>query len=204
MPKEVFIDFFDNKLDLYKYLIEDAIRIREDLVNQELNQPINNVVDHFNERLMILMNFDLEHPLYSGFLYNVFMENNHEELGNIMLDIKKKLLIEVKKILIIQQQEGTIRDDLDLDLIAYTLVQLQIGIYDFLTIKYKINFRDAILEDKPLKSIPASELMLTVKSFLNLVLTGLANKGKEERGLKNAEQEERKSQVEVWKALHKR
>jgi AcrR family transcriptional regulator len=201
IAKGSFYRFFESKLDLYKYLIEDAIRIREEIIRKELNQPLNDVIDLFNERLIILMNFDLEHPLYSGFLYNVLMEINHEELGNIMLDTKKKMMAEVKKVLKVQQKEGSIREDLELDLMAYSLVQMQIGIYDFLTIKYKINFRDAILEEKPLISIPASELMLTVKSFLNIVMTGLVNKRKGERGLRISEQNEKKSQEEERKSL---
>ncbi|CAN5218008.1 TetR/AcrR family transcriptional regulator [soil metagenome] len=180
IAKGSFYRFFDSKLELYKYLIEDANRIRDEQVKKELNLPINNIIDLFNERLLILLNFDLVYPLYSGFLYNVFMENNHEELGNIMLDTKKNMVTEVKKVIKNQLITGTIRDDLDLDLISYMVVQVQIGIYDYLTIKYKISFREAIKDGKPLFSIPASELMLTVKSFLNLVLSGLTYKAKGE------------------------
>jgi hypothetical protein len=120
-------------------------------------------------------------------LYNVFLENNHEELGNIMIDIKKKMMAEVKDALKNQLFEGSLRNDLDLDLIAYALVQVQLGIYDFLTIKYKINFREAILKEKPIISIPASELMLIVKSFLNIFLTGLTYKTKGEKNFQSFE-----------------
>lgn len=175
VAKGSFYRYFENKLDLYKYLIEYATKIKADLVEKELKKPAGNLVDLFNEDFLLKLYFDLENPIYSGFLYNVMQERYNEELGNISLDTKKKMMADIQSILKAQQKEGSLKTTISLDVIAYTIVQIQIGIYDFLEIKYKINFREFILNKKPVFSIPASEIMLTIKSFTGLLHEGVAN-----------------------------
>ncbi|MDQ3396082.1 MAG: TetR/AcrR family transcriptional regulator [Bacteroidota bacterium] len=174
VAKGSFYRYFENKLDLYKYLVELATKMKTDLVKKELKAPINNIVDLFNEDFLLKLYFDLEYPIYSGFLYNVMQERNNEELGNITLETKKKMMDDIKAVLVAQQAEGTLKSTINLDVIAYTIVQIQIGIYDYLEIKYKINFRENILNKKPVFAIPASEIMLTIKAFTGLIHEGVS------------------------------
>jgi AcrR family transcriptional regulator len=175
VAKGSFYRYFENKLDLYTYLIDYATKMKKDLVEKELKKPINNIVDLFNEDFLLKLYFDLEYPIYIGFLYNVMHERNNEELGNITLITKKKMMSDIKAILIAQQKEGSLKTNINLDVIAYTIVQIQIGIYDYLEIKYNINFRENMLNKKPIFTIPASEIMLTIKAFTGLLHEGVAN-----------------------------
>ncbi|MDQ3394144.1 MAG: TetR/AcrR family transcriptional regulator [Bacteroidota bacterium] len=174
VAKGSFYRYFENKLDLYIYLIEYATKLKADLVEKELKKPVNNIIDLFNEDFLLKLYFDLEFPIYSGFLYNVMQERNNEELGNITLVTKKKMMNDIKVILKTQQNEGTLKTNINLDVLSYTIVQIQIGIYDYLEIKYKVNFRDNILNKKPIFAIPASEIMLTIKSFTGLLHEGVS------------------------------
>lgn len=176
IAKGSFYRYFENKLDLYLYLIDYATKLKADLVEKELKKPVNNIIDLFNEDFLLKLYFDLEYPIYSGFLYNVMQERYNEELGNIKLETKKKMMEDIKRILKAQQQEGSLKSNINLDVIAYTIVQIQIGIYDYLEIKYKINFRDNIMNKKPVFSIPASEIMLTIKAFTGLLHEGVVVK----------------------------
>jgi AcrR family transcriptional regulator len=45
VAKGSFYRYFENKLDLYKYLVELATKMKADLVKKELKAPINNIVD---------------------------------------------------------------------------------------------------------------------------------------------------------------
>ncbi len=49
VAKGSFYRYFENKLDLYKYLIDYATKVKANLVEKELKKPVNNIVDLFNE-----------------------------------------------------------------------------------------------------------------------------------------------------------
>lgn len=174
LAKGSFYRYFESKLDLYRYLIDYASSVKSVMVEKELSKPIHGLVELFNEDFLLKVKFDLEYPIYSGFLYNVMQERNNEELGNVILETKKNMMAEVKQILKQQQLLGTIRTDINPDIIAYTIVQIQRGIYDYLAIKYKVNFHENIKNKKPIFSMPFSELMLTIKSFSELLQSGVS------------------------------
>jgi hypothetical protein len=70
-----------------------------------------------------------------------------------------------------------LRTDVPRDAMAFAIVQVQIGLYDFIEMKYDINYLDNIKHQKPLLDITESELRETVEQFADILINGLKIQG---------------------------
>ena len=173
IAKGSFYRYFENKKALYFYLLDYAGKLRFDMVDHLF---ANDEMDFFElivENFAMKVRFDMENPLTSGFLYNVMQEKNNEEIGNIQLETKKKILNIVENLLLTQVRCHTIRTDIPLADMAYLIVQVQWGIYDYLEIKYGIDFRENVKQRKPVFTIPEEDILNDVRSFARLLKSGM-------------------------------
>lgn len=175
IAKGSFYRYFKNKKDLYTFLLDFATNKSIDNVKDLLEQPINDFFELIVQNFYMKIKFDMKYPLYSGFLYTSMQERNNVDLGNLLVQNKIRLMVIIRNILVEQQLKGRIRSDIDYDLIAYFIVQIQIGIYDFLSIKYDLDFRENILNKQPVFSISDEEMLKTVRGFSKLMKDGLTN-----------------------------
>lgn len=175
IAKGSFYRYFKNKKDLYTFLLDFATNKSIDNVKDLLEQPINDFFELIVQNFYMKIKFDMKYPLYSGFLYTSMQERNNVDLGNLHVQNKIRLMVIIRNILVEQQLKGRIRSDIDYDLIAYFIVQIQIGIYDFLSIKYDLDFRENILNKQPVFSISDEEMLKTVRGFSKLMKDGLTN-----------------------------
>lgn len=175
VAKGSFYRYFENKKDLYIYLLDFATKKSLDNVKDLLEQPIHDFFELIVQNFFMKISFDIKYPLYSGFLYTAMQERNNEELGNLLIQNKMRLMVIIRNMLVDQQLKGKIRSDIDFDLIAYFVIQIQIGIYDFLSIKYDLDFRENILNKQPVLPISEDEILKTVRGFSMLMQDGMKN-----------------------------
>ncbi|HAS44045.1 MAG TPA: hypothetical protein DCS93_26440 [Microscillaceae bacterium] len=132
IAKGTLYKYFENKKDLYLFLVEVATAQKYEAVDHFLKQTPK---DDFSEVLyqIYLSNtrFEINFPLLSRFLYCVHRENPHHELGNLPLLLKKQASNHYRAILHAQQQEGRIRSDIPLEALAFLVVQSSWGIRDY-------------------------------------------------------------------------
>jgi AcrR family transcriptional regulator len=176
IAKGSFYRYFSSKKDLYFFLIKYASDMRllkvKDLLYSEQKSLFEILVENFLHKL----EFDLEYPLQSGFLYNVIREKANNEIGNMEYMIKADLLKTVIEILKKHRQTDPIRSDIDIDLMAFMIIQVQFGIFDYLTLKYKIDFHESIRKRKSAFSIPREEIRKVVEEFSTLLKEGFIAK----------------------------
>lgn len=166
--------YFENKKDLYFYLIEVAGKMRN-----KASEPVNGnelsgdffylLEQNFINKIL----FDLDHPTIAGFLYNVMQEKNSLELGNIQLTSKKQTMDFVENLIQQHRKTSRIRKDIDDRLLAYFVVQTQWGIYDFLELSFNISLREYIIGNKPVYEIPEEKIKEIVSSFICLLKEGM-------------------------------
>ena len=132
IAKGTLYKFFENKKELYLFLVEVATTKKYEAIDQFLKQTPQ---DDFSEILyqIYLSNtrFEINYPLMSRFLYCVYRENPHHELGNLPLLLKKQASNHYRAILHAQQQEGRIRSEIPLETLAFLVVQSNWGIRDY-------------------------------------------------------------------------
>jgi hypothetical protein len=87
------------------------------------------------------------------------------------------MLIELLKPIIHRnQQKGAIRKDLAVDTLAYFIIQVQIGIFDFLMIRHKIDIRENIRKNKLVFTVPEKDILSIVGEFTKILKSGLADR----------------------------
>lgn len=166
--------YFENKKDLYFYLIEVAANKKRQYVMPLMQQKFKDFWAKYEAMYIEGIRFDLENPLHSGFLYTVTQERYSEELGEDFLLKHQKEGFEMMKQLIQPEWDaGRIRADLSVDVVAYHFIQLSIGLIGLLELRYGLNFRKNVEEHKPLMATRKEEVMSMARDMLNIMKHGV-------------------------------
>ncbi len=153
LAKGSFYRYFESKKSLYFFLLEHCIALRLEN-DKKIIQPIGHdffelMLQHFSAKI----HYDKKYPMHSAFLYNVMQEKNNDELGNIQLDSKKKVMSVIKGMVSDWVKKKKIRKDIDVDTISFLVLQTQLSIFDYIAIKHNIDFRKNIREKKTLYNL---------------------------------------------------
>ncbi|MFO7658771.1 MAG: TetR/AcrR family transcriptional regulator [Bacteroidales bacterium] len=175
LAKGSFYRYFSSKKELYMYLLRNATEMRLDNVMEMLGSEEKSLYEKLVENFVMKVKFDLQYPVISGFLYNVMLEKENHEIGMVEKIMRNEIDILIKKLLEIHIGKGEIRKDIDIDVLSFTIMQVQIGIYSFIEKKYNLNFRKNIREKKPVFSIPEEEIVTTIKAFGTILEKGFLN-----------------------------
>ena len=175
LAKGSFYRYFENKQSLYFFLLEHCTesRLKNDdaFIRNETHDIFELMIQHFVAKI----HFDKKYPLHSAFLYNVMQEKNNDELGNIQLISKLKVLEIIKQLVVTSTKNRTVRNDIDKDAISFVILQTQTVITDYIAVKYKVDYRHNIRNKKPLYDIPDKEVIKISKYFIEILKNGIAN-----------------------------
>jgi TetR/AcrR family transcriptional regulator len=175
LAKGSFYRYFESKRDLYEYLIEYAKKMNIGLFEKTLQDPGDDILDAWSRFYLQAAMLDNKDPAFGGFGYKVSQERDNVVLGNVAFKSKMRGLEVLKGLFMEQQKKGNIRDDLDIDQMVYTLLQVQEGVMDYLALKYKIDFKKNIAKGKPLFSIPEAVLEQELAGFAKILREGISN-----------------------------
>ncbi len=176
LAKGSFYRYFRSKKELYLYLLQHSTAKRLDNAREMLESEDKSLYEKLVENFAMKIKFDLQYPVISGFLYNVMLERNNEEIGNVEKIVKHEIDLLIKSLLKIHIRKGEIRKEIDTDLLSFTIMQVQTGIYEYIEKRYNINFKQNIRDKKPVFSIPENEMMDIVRAFGRLLEQGFMNK----------------------------
>jgi len=174
IAKGSFYRYFESKKEVYLFLLDHSTAIRMEHVKELFESPVEDFFTLFEKNFTMKIHFDLTHPLESAFLYNSMQERNNEELGNLLIRSKEMIIELLTPVIKNYQKKGILRSDIPINYLAYTIVQVQMGIYDFLMLIHNTDFRDNIKEKKPLFAVSEKDIITTVKEFSKILKHGLA------------------------------
>lgn len=173
LAKGSFYRYFESKQSLYFFLLDYCTEIR--LKNDEAHIPDASVdffeliVQHFSAKIR----FDHKFPLHSAFLYNVMQEKNNDELGNVQLISKLKVLQIIKELVDKQTGEQVLRTDIPMETIAFMVFQTQLLITDYIALTYAVDFRENIRNRNRLYDLPEKELTEICRQFVEILKNGI-------------------------------
>lgn len=176
IAKGSFYRYFESKKDLYFFLLDRATAIRMKNVKELFESPLEDFFTLFEKNFEMKIKFDLTHPLESAFLYNLMLERNNEDIGNIPLRSKEMILELLTPVIENYRKRGMIRMDIPTSYLAYSIIQVQMGIYDYLMLTHNTDFRKNIKEKQSVFSISEKDILVTVKEFSKILKHGLAGK----------------------------
>ena len=173
LAKGSFYRYFENKLDLYAYLLEHATQIRmasvKDLAANYKTDFFSILIENFEDKI----EFDIEHPLESIFTYRVLLETHNPEIQHIIAELKQSIFTYVELLIKEFMQKGLLRQDLDVHLTAFSVYQIQIGIFEFLSLYKGVDFIKNIEEGKTIFSIEKKQIMDIVIKMVELLKHGI-------------------------------
>lgn len=173
IAKGSFYRYFDSKLSLYRYVLNYGLQLRLQHEGRVLNIPIDDffaaLVQNFQEKLA----FDLKYPLFGALSYKVLQEH-HEEVRPTQQELKRQIFGVLKGMLKEQQRCGLVRKDLDLDLMAHSIFQLQAGMYDYLADRFQIDIWANIRARKPIVELADKEVLKVAREMAEMLKNGIA------------------------------
>lgn len=172
VAKGSFYRYFENKFDLYSFLIQNAYEMRMGQLDHLLENETLSFFDILRENFRDKVVFDLKHPLESIFLYNALQESNVEETGTIVKDMVINVIKFTSQLVQKYQQKGELKAEISADVTAHFIFQTQLGIYDYLA-KFKgIDFKESIKKGH-LFPVSEEEIMTVVDEILTIIKSGI-------------------------------
>ncbi len=175
IAKGSFYRYFESKQSLYYFLLDHCFQKRLESDKEIITAQPSDFFELMMEHLMGKIRFDKKYPLHSAFLYNALQEKNSEELGNIQLTLKTKILEAIKPLVEEAVERNVFRDDIDIETIAFLVYRMQFTIQEYLELKHKIDFRQNIKTQKTFYDLAETDVIETAKTFLDIFQKGIVN-----------------------------
>ena len=173
LAKGSFYRYFSSKKELYFYLLEKATAERFEKVEERINDPNLDLYELLLTNWKDKIVYETKHPLESGFFYRVLRERYNKEIGDIEIRLKKEITAKVEQLLQVKYA-GSVRNDIDPYLLAFTIVQLQFALYDYLSLRYNDDLLQNQQHGKPLYTLHESEVIEIITAFTSIVKNGIS------------------------------
>jgi len=165
ISKGSFYQYFDNKKDVYKYIIECAEEKKMKFLNDKLADYEDlDFFEMLRDLYIASIEFRKKYPLLSQ-IGNRLLDGENESLKKeIYEDSKPKSRDFFKKMLFKAAAEGEVDKSIDIDFTAYLLTDLSVSIVNYFFQKHTTDNVDNIIE--------------YVDKMLILIKNGIAEEGK--------------------------
>ncbi len=173
LAKGSFYRYFNSKKELYFYLLENATAERFSTLEKRLQDPDMDLYTLLMVNWKDKIEFEKNNPLESAFQYRVFRERSNEELGDLEIQMKKELTEKVAG-LIENRFNNSIRENIDPYIIAFIIVQIQVGLFDYFTIRYGDDLLENIRQGKTLYTVHQKDIEHIIQSFITILKNGIA------------------------------
>jgi len=173
IPKGSLYQYFEDKKDLYAYLVQYAARDKLSYLMRYLQQESSDPSELLEALFYRSMQYTLKNPKTSGILYRNARERSDPELADIAEKLMRQARELVKEILSRSLREGYLRKDLDVELAAYLIAHLSIEFEDFLGDKYHFSYHEVLVKEMESLPIPPDELKECTELFIGFILSGL-------------------------------
>lgn len=161
--------YFENKKELYFYLLDIAQQNRQEYMKPVLRNPPGNFWETYTRLFEASLRFDYENPEMSTLIANAAHEKYADDLGNLMLNQKKKNLDFMRGLLERELLSGGLRYDVDIDVMSMVASNITNGIWDYLTLRNLNTERDK----KGRAIIPKDQVTHILDDISKLLKSGL-------------------------------
>lgn len=173
IAKGSIFQYFGSKKELYRFLINYAGQKKLEVSKEMLETEIVDFFEWYKKVYSFGIQFDIQYPLYSGFLYNVVRERNYKDVEAFYVDSKTQVFQFIESKLTDQQEKGKIRDDINIKTLAFIFYQVHTGVFDYLSMLYDVDFRENIKQGKPLFSVSKDQIDNMLYEFTSILKTGM-------------------------------
>ncbi len=163
IAKGSFYQYFEDKKDLYKHIMDIIVKKKLEYMSPTIANPFEiDVFTLLREMYKSGLSFALSHPKLLDIGNKLLLDPNHEIYKEVIKENKGKS--DETFLLILQgaKNRGEIRDDLDLEMASYLLTNLNIAVSDYHMKKTK-------------KHEYTKDMMVTIDKFIDFIQYGMIN-----------------------------
>ena len=132
IAKGSFYQYFEDKKDLYKHIMQIIIQKKTEHLSPTLMNPFGlDIFSLLKEMYVSGLNFALSNPDLLEISNKLLSDSNHDLYKEILEDNKSKSDYFFLQMLNQSVDRGEIRKELDLEMVAYLLTSLNISLSDY-------------------------------------------------------------------------
>jgi AcrR family transcriptional regulator len=140
-----FYRYFDGKEALYRYLIDETMKKKNEYINLELELDSYDFFVILKNAMKRHVRFMQQYPLQAGFLSRVLQNGDISVQEFLFLESGKEILSEGVRVF---QKEGTLNSALEPDLIIFILTRIMMGLGPFLQDFFHVGSEDTFNLEK--------------------------------------------------------
>jgi AcrR family transcriptional regulator len=133
--------YFENKEELYSYLISHASEQKLIFINENLNKDRKGFFQVYKDIIFTAARFDLSFPLHSSFLYKVGKDPREPGAVKKIMESSANF---IKSLLDKAYREGELREDVNLDLSAFIISYLSVDVGEYIGAKYGFSYNNVL------------------------------------------------------------
>ncbi len=161
--------YFGDKLDLWLYLKEYAEGEKARYLASVNRAEFGSFWDYYKAMYIRGIDFDLERPLCSRFLYRVGFKENSEAVMPYLGSWKKKANVLFTKWVDQEKKGGAFNPSIPTELIVHFLLTMSLSIAELLQTRYKVDLEKNFREEKPLFAKNKKELIAATSELIRLL-----------------------------------
>jgi AcrR family transcriptional regulator len=165
--------YFENKKDLYLYLLEKASEKKLNFISKNTTKDKDDFFEMLKKMHLEGARFDLTHPKYSKLILNAMNESLIDELGDIGVELKQRSDQYFESYIIEAQKQGKLRSDIDSKLLSFLVSRISMSLIDYVTEQYEFSYRKLIENNINKMPISDEELEDILEDFISVLKTGL-------------------------------
>jgi AcrR family transcriptional regulator len=165
--------YFDDKKELYLYLVKLAAEIKFKTIDRQIDTQAGDFFERYKLTTFYGARFDFSEPRYANILYHATYEPTDPEVMDISEELKKTSLQYIKAIVEDGINRGQLTKEISSEFIVFALYNLTVGLRDFLTNKFKFSFKEAVKKGVGLP-VSDKELMSVLEEFISIFEEGIA------------------------------
>jgi hypothetical protein len=161
--------YFEDKLDLWLYLKEYSEQKKLRYIQSVQRADFPSFWEYYRALYTAGIDFDLEEPLCSLFLYRIGTKENSRETA-IHTDSWKRKAYEVMTPWVeAERAGGAFTSAISTDILVHVLITLSVSIAELLHIKYRVDFERNIADGKPLFGGNKDEITRAVGDIITVM-----------------------------------
>jgi AcrR family transcriptional regulator len=136
--------YFDGKLDLYRYLVDLAAETKFRHIDARLADDAPDFFSQVRQATFHGARFDFSEPRYASLLYHATYQPSAPETAEVSARLRAVSHAYLLGLVDAGVARGDLRTDIDRDMTVYALYQLTVALRDFLSARFGFSFEDAV------------------------------------------------------------
>ncbi len=168
--------YFDNKKDLYQYLIEISAQIKFEYIHSMVNQDEIEFFAIFKQMLYAGVLFDIHRPKYSKLLLNVTFEKHDAEVKDIAHNLRNISYEFIRQVVFQGQVEGYLRTDTDTDFLVFILYTMAVELESYFKTFHQFSLQELVNAGISEMPLDETEIKSIVDRLIDVLATGFGPK----------------------------